>query len=321
MLDISAQYTSWYYGTKETMNIIEIPNYKILLSKEEFEKKHIINYMVNSSFVIDSTIVETVAGKNYNGVLVRHKGGYVSQEVSKGELQDKSYLKELVVWFGGIDTIQNKVFYKICELDKVFYVEEKNISLEYEILGDIKDATDAINRYISMSREDQEAYFEYTKRFVCYDLFTEKQNEYSQYLNKYKEMGIMVENMGLYDNNGVSTGLSFNVTNLSNKTIKYIEIGVTGLNAVRDKVIEKGKSVQLAKCIGPIYSYHTASYDFKYLWWTDLVEYYRVNYYIITYMDGTNKKIKENEDPRQNFLMETLKDDMNFLPDLKKYVY
>lgn len=307
-------------------NVTSLLNMQNLLTKpelDEYTKTYTIDYKVNSAYVVDSSLVETIAGRGKTGVLLQYKGGFVSQEVSKGTLQNKSYLEESIVWFAGIDTIQNNVFYKLCQLDKVFYAQKQDISFYYQIgiNGKLENSTDAIDIYKSLPRAKQEAFFEYNKRFVCYELFSQRKNDYLEYLEKYKKMGIIVEDMGLYSNHGYSTGFSFRITNLVDKTIKYIEIGVTGLNAVRDKVVEKGKTMQTIKCVGPINPYETASYNFEHTWWTDLVRYYNVNYYLLTYMDGTTKKIKENEDPCKNLYMEALENRLNFLPKLRKQVY
>lgn len=45
------------------------------------------------------------------------------------------------------------------------------------------------------------------------------------------------------------------------------------------------------KCIGPIEPDETASYDFEYAWFTDVVEYAKIRSISVIYKNGTTKTI------------------------------
>ena len=46
--------------------------------------------------------------------------------------------------------------------------------------------------------------------------------------------------------------------------------------------------------IGPIETYETASYDYEYVWWTDIVEYSNIRSIVVQYKDGTSRTFTGN---------------------------
>ena len=92
-----------------------------------------------------------------------------------------------------------------------------------------------------------------------------------------------------------STGATFKIFNPSKKTIKYIWFTVAGENAVEDLVrLSNGNYYTTLKGIGPIESYGFGSWEFEYVWFTDIVEYLRISTVKIQYMDGSVRTIKYN---------------------------
>jgi hypothetical protein len=93
----------------------------------------------------------------------------------------------------------------------------------------------------------------------------------------------------VYDESSVTegTGIRFHLFNSSNKTIKYLWFSVTGINPVGDKVSSK-----VLKGVGPLYSFDSGTYEFKYTWLTDVVETAKIDFIKVQYMDGSSKIIK-----------------------------
>lgn len=108
------------------------------------------------------------------------------------------------------------------------------------------------------------------------------------YINKLRSKGLAVIDYRAYDESEYTdgTGIRVKVLNLSKKTIKYISFNVTGINAVDDAVSSKSR-----KGIGPIKPDETGSYEFEYAWFTDIIEYIRINSIIIQYMDGSKRTV------------------------------
>lgn len=46
------------------------------------------------------------------------------------------------------------------------------------------------------------------------------------------------------------------------------------------------------KGVGPIDSFESASYDFEYIWYTDVVDYAKLRSIVVQYKDGTSKTYK-----------------------------
>lgn len=93
-----------------------------------------------------------------------------------------------------------------------------------------------------------------------------------------------------------STGATFKIFNASSKTIKYIWFTVAGENAVEDLVrLSNGNYYTTLKGIGPIEPSGISSWEFDYVWFTDIIEYLRLSTIKIQYMDGTIKTMKYNE--------------------------
>jgi len=76
-------------------------------------------------------------------------------------------------------------------------------------------------------------------------------------------------------------------------TIKYLWFTFVGYNAVDDKIIDRkrGSSNITVKAIGPIKPDESGSYDYTYVWFTDLVETAVISNIKVQYMDGTFKTI------------------------------
>jgi hypothetical protein len=138
-------------------------------------------------------------------------------------------------------------------------------------------------------------------------------------MNEYKSIGILLEKCKIYGDE-YSTGLEVKVTNMSNKTIKYIIFNIIGLNSVKDKVKYKGTYIQETRGIGPISPLETAYYDFEHLWWTDIVEYFDIQSINIEYTDGTKKQITDWKSARKSWLIELQEKKLNYAPKLKTNV-
>jgi hypothetical protein len=114
-------------------------------------------------------------------------------------------------------------------------------------------------------------------------------------LNGCKPYGLAIYDWSYYDESEYTEGTSAKVTvyNPTGKTIKYIWFSFIGYNPVGDRVIEnraKG-AVITRKAVGPIAKGDTGTYQFEYLWFTDMVETAKISSIKVMYMDGTQKVI------------------------------
>ncbi len=125
------------------------------------------------------------------------------------------------------------------------------------------------------------------------DLNKNRKIEFKTYLDNQKSAGIILMNYSVEDVSEVTDGVTakFEVFNPTNKTIKYVTFYVSGINAVGDKVynIRQQSYVSEFKGVGPIKSKESASYEWEYAWFTDVVETLKIIKVKIQYMDGSAK--------------------------------
>jgi|GEM_PF-6755497 len=90
-----------------------------------------------------------------------------------------------------------------------------------------------------------------------------------------------------------STGFRLRVFNPTKKTIKYIRVELTGMNAVDDVVRDRfAGPVKKVRGIGPIEPQGISEYTFDHLWFTNTVEWPKLVSLRVDYMDGSSKTIK-----------------------------
>jgi hypothetical protein len=113
------------------------------------------------------------------------------------------------------------------------------------------------------------------------------------FLDNTKTKGLAVLNWNYYDESEYTNGTStkIEVYNPMKKTIKYIWFSFVGYNAVGDIVSSKGQTIRTVKAIGPIKEKETGSYEFPYVWLTDIVQTAKLKSIKIQYMDGTFKLV------------------------------
>lgn len=115
-------------------------------------------------------------------------------------------------------------------------------------------------------------------------------------LNSYKKYGVGIVSQNAFDESEYTegTGYAIKIYNPTDKTIKYMWITLIGYNPVNDKIIDpisRTSSIQLT-CVGPINPHATGSYEFNYVWHTDLVDHTKIISVKVQYTDGQVKNIQ-----------------------------
>lgn len=113
------------------------------------------------------------------------------------------------------------------------------------------------------------------------------------FLEKTKPQGLTVLKFSCYDESEYTkgTGVKVRIYNPSKKTIKYVWFSFSGYNTVGDRVSSRGKSLITTRGIGPIRPDEEGSYEYEYVWFTDIVESVKLTFIKLQYMDGTFKLI------------------------------
>jgi hypothetical protein len=179
--------------------------------------------------------------------------------------------------------IRGTNYYKGVLDEKAFYIPASKVYLT-------DDERLKIDTLVNSSQSVRDEFFEFAKalsRFIYLNNLEDAINTIKGFSSK----GISIPSWSVYDMSEYTdgTGVRFTFHNPTNKTIKYVNISFAGYNAVDDRV---GKIIS-KRCIGPIEPDETASYDFEYAWFTDIIQYAKITSLSVQYKDGTTKVVSD----------------------------
>lgn len=276
--------------TDLSYNIISINQYQEILENErkiqeaELEEKKVYN--IDNSYFIDSTLFTDYPFK-FRVIYGTTKSGYAHKSLSKhtndynGEYLSSGHK----ISIADKKKIHGNYYYIGLLKNKCFYILEKNVSIpiEEQFKLDTLLSCDTItrNRFLNFSKYNHSM----TERQYAIERLSE--------LSNHTKYGLSIINWGVYDESEYTdgTGLEFEFFNPTKKTIKYITINFVGYNAVDDPVSTYEGRTLTRKCIGPIEPGNQATYEFEYVWFTDIVEYAKIKSILVQYKDGTSKRI------------------------------
>ena len=182
-------------------------------------------------------------------------------------------------------SLADKNYYKAFYNGKAFFIEASDVELSNEQ----RRRLDSLMRCTAQERE----VFFYRSLELFKQLHLNQISENMAALQSYKKYGLNIESWEVYDESEYTdgTGIRFRFYNPTDQIIKYITVNFVGYNAVDDPVSGHGTTLQTRRCIGPIAPEETASYEFEYVWHTDVVEYAKIRSIIVQYKNGTTKTI------------------------------
>lgn len=272
----------------------------------EYNKRYEINYYVTPNIKYDEDKLGHITDYKHSGgvgILAKTHSCSVGQAIYQGRFEKSSYIEDgTCITIAGVDTILDKVYYKAIDGRKVFYIEEKNVYFIWDsyFFNDHIDETAYINALRTSSKDVQDAFFEYTKSRE-YELYLNDISTIHKFEKLYEKYGIYMEKCTPYEGDYSDVGIEFSIVNYSKKTIKYIELTTTALNAVGDPI-----STKSVRGIGPIYPGEKGEYDFENVWYSKIVSSHRPKSIVITYMDNSKTTIKAND-------IDKLKPDLDYI--------
>ena len=279
---------------------------------EEPQKEISNEFPFHFSYIMGMTGKGTIVGNNLTdktySLLDTPFEALLSKVILIGKLNVDSVFSPISRKF------EKRKYYEAYYNGKQFYVDVKDVDLNAENAS-------YLDSLRCTSPEIQDRFNKETKKLaLSIDLI--QINRILDYFKKHKPHGLSIIRSSVYDESEYTEGTGFSVDflNPTKKTIKYITVNFVGYNAVDDKVISKGKYVQSVKCVGPIGAEEPASYSFKYVWFTDLVEYSKITSITVQYMDGTTKvisnpKLIQWESRDREYYFESYPDLMNIQED------
>ena len=267
--------TIWFDASQlayveESSRVYEIDNtinMDVLKSKSLSEFRALIGYTSQSDFV-SQKLEPTNPLKGGSSTIFR---GYLSSDE--------------MIYIGDKLFVRGEEYYKGVLNGKAFYIPTSNVSIS-------EDTQVKIDSLVSCPQEVRDSFFCLTKA-ISYANYMKRMNDAVDEIKKHGIKGLSIPYWSVYDMSEYTdgTGVEFSFYNPTKRTIKYINLSFVGYNAVDDKVGE----IKQKRCIGPIESEETASYDFEYVWFTDVVEYAKLLSISVQYMDGSVKTISKPE--------------------------
>lgn len=176
-----------------------------------------------------------------------------------------------------------KGFYTVFKGLKKYYIAEADLEISEQEAAEIK----------SLSAEQKPAYSNKAER-VALHLREKELSDVIATLKRHKKSGLTVVSSSIADVSEHTQGTSFaiEVLNQADKQIKYVWFTVVGYNAVGDPVRRSSGTAATVKGIGPIAPGDSASYDWDYLWMTDIVESFKIPKIKVQYMDGSIREVQ-----------------------------
>lgn len=150
-----------------------------------------------------------------------------------------------------------------------------------------------IDRLIEMSDDDLKELLKNSKKFLPRLREGNKDRKYeSTFQDRIKMHGLALLKNSIFDVSDYTDGTGYEVAvaNMSkSKTIKYVTFALVGYNSVGDPVKSRKGNVITLKGIGPIEPDGVGSYNWDYVWFTDVVQSHKLKSITVQYMDGSKK--------------------------------
>lgn len=189
-------------------------------------------------------------------------------------------------------------YYKIIHNNKTYFIEKEKIK-----------TFDGYYEQIEAMPTEKANTFEKHANYIAEILYDGNTKKALSFLDGCKSKGLSILSWSTYDESEYTEGTSakIKVYNPTSKTIKYLWFTFIGYNPVDDKIVDRkrGTSNITVKGVGPIKPEASGSYEYTYVWFTDLVETAKVSNIKVEYMDGTIKNITN---PKEIMLPQKLYD-------------
>lgn len=237
---------------------------------------------------------------------------FLSNEIDSDcySIGPKKLSKGTVVVVVGIENCYNNSsqsytsFYEINHNSRLYFIPEYQLTIENYSFSDFN----------KLSKSDAEVFKKQSNSIANY-LYAQSLQNAIKYLNSLSSKGLGIFDWSYYDESEYTEGTSVKISvyNPTRKTIKYLWFNFIGYNAVGDKVIDykRKSSIIQKKAIGPITPDKFGVYDFKYAWFTDLVEKVTIASIKVQYMDGSVKTISN---PHSIIIKREYKDLLDEIP-------
>lgn len=260
-----------------------------IVGKAEHEDKHTIR-TINSDVDFDLAQSDSPLPFDFKYILGKRKGysSYISQSIDPDRISSYSWTSSYktapsdgLLFVGGSLNVRGTKFFKMIFNGKAFFMKADDVKLTPEN----KAKLDSLEN----SSSEVQSQFWNKSLLLSQALYYNSLEEALKEVDSYSKYGLAIKNWGVYDESEYTDGTGIRITffNPTEQVIKYISISFQGYNAVDDPY---GRPI-LKRCVGPIDPKETASYEFEYVWFSDVVEYAKIRSITVTYKNGSTKTI------------------------------
>lgn len=245
----------------------------------------VFQFVKAENFRPDSTIVfayTSTYSSIYDSISNNCIEHYSSTNIPKGEVVVLTGYKQCVK--KGFSGRAN--YYEIYFRGDTYYLNEKDLKFTEDV--------NYIDLLSSLSDEDYNKFRVHSLRSGLV-LWRDELEKLITFFNTTKNKGLAIIRWNIFDVSEYTegTGIRFRITNPTKKTIKYISFTVRGYNPVNDPVRAKdGNYSYTLRGVGPMAPEESATYEWDYIWFTDIVKSAKITSIKIQYMDGTIKLIE-----------------------------
>ena len=264
---------------------------EIIVSRAEHEDKHSLR-TINSDVDFGLADSDAELPFSFKYILGTRNGysSYISQRIVPDDIKSYSWTSDYktapadeLMFVGGAINVRGTKFLKMIYQGKAFFMKADDVKLSQE--GKVK-----LDSLENCSNEVQELFWNKTL-LLNKALYLKRLDDVLKEVESYSKYGLAIKNWDVYDESEYTDGTGIRITflNPTEQVIKYISLSFQGYNAVDDPY---GRPVS-KRCVGPIGPKETASYNFEYVWLSDIVEYAKIRSITVTYKNGTTKIISK----------------------------
>lgn len=253
-------------------------------------------YLLHVPFIVDAQIFSDTT--YYVGV-VKTNTLYGSSTTNLCYLNNTQYIETGTILFlsGSVNCIENNYYsnsyFEFIQNGEPFLIKKDDVETKEAYFENFLLLSDSLKQKLKASAIQKEKLY----KIGLAQIEIKERQEVIDFLKNTKKSGICTIDKTAIDMSEYTdgTGARFTFYNPNSKDIKYLWITFTGYNRVDDKVLEFGKSAQTVQCIGPIKPESYSTFEFEYVWMTDIVEYLKINQIKIQFMDNTTKTVSSIE--------------------------
>lgn len=247
------------------------------------------NLITDSTMILGLTTKDCAIGKSFDD---RYCIKYNDKNLPKGTSVVVCGIKECE----GMQLIglESTRFYEVFYRKKAYFIDSRDLKISDDY--QFEDIRAYFSEIDTIPPKGYKAYwFKFNAERTAQVAYDIQLHNIMKFLYDCKPVGLAILQWSFFKESEYTEGMSAKVEvfNPTSKTIKYLWFTFIGYNPVGDPVVDlkKGTSSITVKAVGPIDPDKNGSYEFKYVWFTDLTETAKISSIKVQYMDGSFKTL------------------------------